>query len=486
MFVALSKGADLFVHMYDDYRTYRAPLDGRLNAMFRDRDFHSRLRGFTLDGGVGIFPYIFPSDTPRPSRLVSLSITPLMVKTSRTTFKVQTPPGSPTTELLVRSSSESLRQLSISGCTIDFDELLVVHQLTHLSLIDFDSPSLTIKKLLSFLQANPRLEELLLRCGGFRPKVDDGEELPFVLLTRLRKLYVGLFAEDLDLLFEHLRIASEVEEVEVMRGGPDDKPETICSWFNDMVFPRPVQCIEARLSSIFGPVVKYIQKSDSAQHPNLPHHSTLLELRFRPLELSDFLSIQVLQDATRLELFPDNLTTSQYLQIFETASALQELVIWAGPECNSVRALLLSAHDSQEYATSGTCPSSVPLPNLSHLRIIEADLQGVKDDDGSRNEAVVSNLVRQRKLLGLGLQLLELEWCNYVSPDWVEELRSFVPEVFWNGRGGVDGDDSDDDYSPSSSGSEDSESADSSCESLSSDEESSPISELADWPLPGP
>jgi len=46
-----------------------------LNAIFRDHDFYSRIREFTLDGQVDVLSYIFPKDTPRPSRLVSLSIT---------------------------------------------------------------------------------------------------------------------------------------------------------------------------------------------------------------------------------------------------------------------------------------------------------------------------------------------------------------------------------------------------------------------------
>ena len=467
---------DLFVHMYDIYGEYRVAPNDRLNALFRDCDFYSRIREFTLDGQVDILPHIFPKDTPRPSRLVSLSITrwpwtTVLSQQTATWGITLRSPDPPIPELLVESSSESLRRLSISACTIDIDNLPILCQLTHLSLTDF-SPNLTgyptVKQLLLILQANPNLEELLLEHGGL--EVDDDQDLPFVLFTRLRRLRMTLQIQDMDSLLQHLRITSEVEEIELaVEGHQGLVLETVSSFLNDVVSPRAVQCVEARpVSGFFRPGMKYVRNSDSIQRPNLPHHSSFLELRFEgALELSVFLALEILRDATRLELFHDDLLVSQYLEIFKVAPMFQELVTWVGRECNSVRALL-SAQDSQEEVGDNICPSCAPLRNLSYLRIIEADLR--EGEDISSNEAVILNFVRQRKHLELGLERLELVCCQYVSPDWVDELRRFVPEVFWDGRDGVGEahlDDSDEDYCPSSR--DESESVDSSWETTSWD-----------------
>jgi hypothetical protein len=59
------------------------------------------------------------------------------------------------------------------------------------------------------------------------------------------------------------------------------------------------------------------------------------------------------------------------------------------------------------------------------------------------------------------LQRLELVACQYVSPDWVDELRQFVPVIFWDGEDSVGEthlDDSDEDYYPPSSDLDDSDS----------------------------
>ena len=450
---------DLFVHMYDVCKRYRPPLEDRLNALFRDHDFYSRLREFTFCGETDVLSYIFPEGTPRQFRLVSLSITRLTTEAD-TTLTRRRPLNPRVLEQLVESSSESLKRLSISPCTIDLDRLLIVRQLTHLSLVKIDPPS-TIKNLLFFLQANPGLEELLLHYEGYRQGVEVGEELPPVSFARLRKLRVTLQTQDVEDLFGNLHILSEVEEVEVaMEGFENQLPETVCRWFNDVVSPRAVQCVEARPSSyIFGPVVSYIRNTDSIQHPSLPHHSTFVGLRFRPPELLDFLSLQVVKNATRLELFHDDLSTSQYLEIFKRTSALQELVAWAGRECKSVRALLPAVRNSQEDGENKTYFPHVPLSSLSHLRIIEADLGEIEDDDGSPNEAAILDLVRQRRHLGFGLQRLELVCCEHVCADWVDRLRSFVPEVFWDGQDGSGwscSGDSEEDYCPSSAESGDS------------------------------
>jgi len=453
---------DLFVHMYDVYAEYRTVPDDHLNAMFRDHDFYSRIREFTLDGQVDVLSYIFPKDAPRPSRLVSLSITHWPWTGGF--------PYPPIPELLVESSSESLRRLSISACALDIDRLPNVRQLTHLSFTDF-SPiftrqSPTVRQLLLVLQANPDLEELLLDrdCGL---GVDDGEDLPFVLLTRLRKLRVASYIQEMASLLQHLRITSEVEEielnVEISFGRRVLTLETVSGFLNDVVSPRAVQCIEARpASDTFRPGMKYVRSSDSIQHPNFPHHSCFVELTFEgSFELSAFLALETLQDATRLRLFHDDLPTFEYLEIFEMAPMLQELVTWVGQECNPIRALLPATQDSQEDVGENTCSPCVPLRNLSHLRIIEADLRDTEDEDSPPNEAVILNLVRQRKILGFGLQRVELVCCECVSPDWVDELRQFVPDVFWDGRGGVGEDDSDEDYYPPSSDPDDSDSGDS-------------------------
>lgn len=350
----------------------------------------------------------------------------------------------------------------------------MVRQLTHLSLTDFYSP-LDIKNLLFFLQANAGLEELLLNYGTRRTSGDDyGGELPLVSLTHLRKLRLTLIPRHVDPLFKHLRIESEVEEVEVKIAGYQGwRSKTACRWFNDTVSPCAVQCIEARSSSHLLTAMKYVQKSDSIQHPNLPHHTAFVEVRFGSSALCDFFALQVLRNVTRMELFHDHLLTWQYLTLFERVPALQELVIWAGWECNSVRALLPAVQNSQEVE-GGTILAYVPLPNLSHLRIIEADLGDTGDNNGFPNEAVISDLVRERKQLKSGLQRLELICCNYVSPDWVEELLSFVPEVFWDGRDGtgwIYSDILNEDYSPSSPEPEDLESGDSNLESDGSGEE---------------
>jgi hypothetical protein len=225
------------------------------------------------------------------------------------------------------------------------------------------------------------------------------------------------------------------------------------------------------------PRVKYVRKSVGIRHPNLPYHSSLAELRFENLsELYTFLALEMLRNATKLELFYDDLSTYEYLEIFEMLPVLQELVIWVGGECNCVRALLSGIQDYQEGAGGRTSPSCVPLRSLSYLRIIEADLRVIEGDPRSPNEAVILNLVRQRKLIGLGLLRLELVCCQYVSLDWVEALRQFVPEVLWDGRDGVGEahlDDSDEDYCPSSSDPGDLESDDSSWESCDSGEEDS-------------
>lgn len=502
----------LFVHMYDVYGEYYAPPDDCLSAMFRDHDFYSRLREFTLDGEIDVLSYIFPEDTPRPSRLVSLSIVRSTAIPMISAIMDQIPPNPPVPELLVESSSESLRRLSISACTLDFDQLPIIRQLTHLSLTAL-GPGLTVKKLLFFLQANPGLEELVFDYTKSPLKANDDEGLPLVLLPHLRKLRATLLAQDLAHLFERLRIVSEVEEVEVTIEGFESSgeplPETICHWFNDVVSPRAVQHIKARPAfDVFRSAgMKYVQKSDSVQHTNPPGHTNFVELRFGPSELIDLLSLQVLRNATRLELFHDDLSTSRYLGVFEAASVLQELVIWAGRECNFVRALLPTAQDSQEDVGSGSLHLSyVPLPNLSYLRIIEADFRNTEDENDSSNETVILNFVRQRQLLGLGLRRLELICCSYVYPDWVDDLRSFVPEVFWDerdGAGGIYSDDSDDEYWPSSPGPEGSESSGpgweshgsdeggtivsessgSGWESYSSDEEDTVVSESSNWIL---
>jgi hypothetical protein len=243
--------------MYDIYGEYRAPPDDRLNTMFRDQDFYSRLREFTLDGEVDVLSYVFPEATPRPSRLVTLSVTRFATTSSMqhaTWVADQRPPNLPLPKLLVESSSQTLRQLTISNCTPDFDQLpIVVRQLTHLSLTYFTSPRfeshLTIKKLLFILRANPGLEEFFFYHGESGLKADDNEDLPFVSFTHLRKLRVVLQFQDVALLLQHLRIMSEVEEVKVKVARQGPIPEKLASWFNDAVSPHAVQCIEARPAS---------------------------------------------------------------------------------------------------------------------------------------------------------------------------------------------------------------------------------------------
>jgi len=463
VFVALSKGMDLFVHMYDVYAEYRTVPDDHLNAMFRDHDFYSRIREFTLDGRVDVLSHIFPEDTPRPSRLDSLSITNLVVVSSSRPADPSIP------KLLVESSSESLRRLSISACVPDIGQLPIVRQLTHLSLTDFNLPHLamhpTLKQLLLVLQANPDLEELLLDYGGCGLQADDDEDLPFVFFTRLRKLRTRLRAHDVAPLLQYIRIVSEVQEIElkVEEIGSHEVSEAVSSWLDSAVSPHVVQCIGARpVSYMSRPGVKYVRSSDSIQHPTLPHHSCFVELTFHgQFELSAFLALETLRNATRLELFHDDLPASRYLEIFEMAPMLQELVTWVGQECNPVRALLPATQDSQEDVGENTCSPCVPLRNLSHLRIIEADLRDTEDEDSPPNEAVILNLVRHRKILGFGLERVEFVCCECVSPDWVDELRQFVPDVFWDGRGGVGEDDSDEDYYPPSSDPDDSDSGDS-------------------------
>ena len=483
-FVALSKGMDLFVHMYDIYGEYRAIPGDHLTAMFRDHDFYSRIREFTLDGLVDVLSYIFPEDTPRPSRLVSLSI-PRWEATPTSRISPSSP--IPIPELLVESSSESLRRLTISACTIDIDQLPILHQLTHLSLTDFYSPGTprypTIKQLLLVLQANPGLEELSLVHEDCRLEEDRDrdEDLPFVSFTRLRKLRMTLHDQYFAPLLQHLRIVSEVEEIElkVVEGHGDHLDptlETVSSWFNGVVSPRAVQCIETRPAHVMvrsGMKMKYIRKSDGIRHPNLPHHSCFTELQFEwPSELFAFLALESLRNATRLELFHSDLSTSQHLVIFEMLPVLQELVTWAGRECNSVRALLPATQDSQEDVQGGACLPYIPLRNLSCLRIIEADLKGIEDDDGPPNETIILNLVRQRKILGFGLQRLELVCCQCISPGWVDELRQFVPDTFWDGEGGVGeaySDDSDEYHCSSSCDLDDSESGSCDWEAISRD-----------------
>jgi len=470
VFVALSKGMDLFIHMYDIYGEYRAAPDDRLTAMFQDHDFYSRIREFTLDGLVDVLSYVFPEGAPRPSRLVSLSIAHWVVVSTihgATEIIHRRSPSPPIPELLVESSSESLRRLKITACIPDIDQLTILRQLTHLSLTDFYSPDTpghpTIKQLLLVLQANPDLEELLLSNRACGLQEDDDEELPFVSFTRLRKLVVNLHIRDLAPLVQHLRIVSEVEEIElgieVYAEPRDPIPETVSGWFNDVVSPHAIQCIETRpASDMFRPAIKYVRKSNNTQHPNLPHHSCFVELRFeRQSELSAFLALETLHNATRLELFRDDLSAYQYLGIFEMVPMLRELVIWVGQECNSVRALLPVTQYSQEDLKGNTYLSYTPLRNLSYLRVIEADLRDIKGEDNSPNRTVILNFVRQRKLLGLGLQRLELVCCKCVPSGWVDELRRFVPDTLWDGEGGVGGvysDDSDEDYRPSSCDSE--------------------------------
>ena len=441
VFVALSKGTDLFIHMYDIYDEYRATPDNHLTAMFRDHDFYSRIREFTLDGLVNVLSYIFPEGTPRPSRLVSLSIARFVVNSSF---------DRPIPELLVESSSESLKRLSVSACILDIDQLSTLRQLTHLSLtFSSDTPTIRLRQLLLILQANPSLEELSFD-HAYRLQEDDDEDLPFVSFTHLRKLRITLCVRYSAPLLQHLRIVSEVEEIELKAGDYDGNGsqalETFSSWLNDVVSPRAVQCIETRFER---PGMNYVRQSDDIQHPNLPHHSCFVGLWFQcPSDLPAFLRLDVLHNATRLELSNSYLSASQYLGIYEMLPVLQELVTWVERKCDSVRALLPTAQDSQEDVQGGTCLSYVPLRNLSYLRIIEANLGDSEDDDSPPNETVILNLVRQRKLLGFGLHRLELVCCQRVSPGWVDELRRFVPDTFWDGEG-VDGDDSDEDCSPS-------------------------------------
>ncbi|KAF9778604.1 hypothetical protein BJ322DRAFT_1091545 [Thelephora terrestris] len=488
VFVALSKEVDLFVHMYDIYGEYRAPPDDRLDAMFRDRDFYSRLREFTLDGEVDVLSYIFPDDNPRPFRLVSLSIercaTPLNLPRL----------GFPIPKRLVEASFSSLKRLCISACIIDFDQVQIVRQLTHLSLTNLNLPyfekPVSMKKLLYLLQANPDLQELFIdqeKCGL---GVGDDEDLPFVSFARLRKLCVMLRIEDIAYFFRHLMVTSEVEEIAVETSDEDPLPEILSRWFNDVVSPRSVQSIEARPAlSLFRPRMEYIRGSDGIQYPNLPCYS-LLRLQMWPDQLPPFLTLGILRNATKLELFHDYLSAYSYLEIFKTASALQELVTWAGRECNSLRALLPTSQESREDVGG---ISYVPLPKLSYIRIIEADVEGIQDDDGTPNKAAILNVFRRRKLLGLGLRRLELVCCKCVSPGWIDELRSFVPEVLWDGVGGACLEDSDEDYCPSeSSGSESDGSSWETYESGSgdhgreldvSDEEDTATSESSDWIL---
>ena len=442
--------------MYDIYDEYRATPDDRLIAMFRDHNFYSRIREFTLDGLVDVLSYVFPKDTPRPSRLVSLSIMRWVTNSDiqGAPQRLQTPK---IPELLVESSSGSLRRLNISACILNIDQLPILRQLTHLSLTDFYSSRghPTIKQMLLVLRANSGLEELSLVHRVRREQEDDEKDLPSVSFTRLRKLHITWHVRDFVPLLQHLRIVSEVEEIELKVEGyeydRDPIPEKVSSWFNDVVPPCTVQCIETRPTPvIFRPGLKYIRRSNDIQHPNLPHYSCFVGLRFdRPSELSAFLALETLCSATRLELIHSNLSPPQYLQIFEMVPMLQELVTWVGQECNSVYALLPTTLYSQGDVQDSTCVWHIPLRNLSCLRIIGADLGNTEDEDGSTNEAAISNLVRQRKLLGFGLRRLELVYCQYVLPGWVDGLRRFVPEISWDGEGGVGTylDDSDGDYS---------------------------------------
>lgn len=485
--------------MYDIYGEYRAPPDERLNAMFRDHDFYSRLREFTLDGEIDVLSYIFPDGTPRPFRLASLSVercATILSMGGITGVLTRRSPDPPIPAGLVGASFDSLKRLCISACTVDFDQVPIVRQLTHLSLTNFNLPHLRVsmKKLLFLLQANPDLEELLFDHGGCGLEIDDDEDLPFVSFARLRKLCVMLRSQDTSPFFRHLRVTSEVEEIDVRvdasgsHRGP--MPEIIPSWFNDVVSPRSVQSIEARpASQMFRPGMKYIWESDRIQYPNLSHHS-LVKLQLHPSRLSPFLTLGILRNATRLELFHDDLSASRYLGIFEMAPTLQELVTWAGRKCNSVRALLPTSQDSREDVGG---LSYVPLPKLSYLRVIEADLRVIQDDDETPNEVAILNLVRQRKLLGLGFHRLEIVCCECVSSRWVDELRLFVSEVSWDGVGGAGLDDSDENYSPSEPS--DSESDDSSWETYDSgsddpglepyvsDGEDTAPSESSDWIL---
>ena len=313
------------------------------------------------------------------------------------------------------------------------------------------------------------MEELSLDHEACRQEEDDDENLPFASFTRLRKLRITLHVQYFVPLFRHLLIVSEVEEIdlklvehrgdtagyEYMEDYEDHRSsvlETVFSWFNDVVSPRTVQCIEVCPAPAMigrGMKMKYVRKSDSIRHPTLPHHSCFVGLRFEwPFELSAFLALETLRNATRLEVFYSKLSASQHLGIFEMVPALQELVTWAGRDCNSLRALFSTTQDSREDVQDSLCLSHVPLRNLSYLRIIEADLR-IKGN-GSSNEVVILNLVRRRKLLGFGLKRLELVCCQYVSPGWVDELRRFVPDTFWDGEGEVGVDDSDGDYCSSS------------------------------------
>lgn len=485
--------------MYDIYGEYRAPPDESLTAMFRHHDFYSRLREFRLDGEIDVLSYIFPNGTPRPFRLVSLSVercATILLMRGITGVLTRRSHDPPIPAGLVEASFGSLKRLCISACTIDFDQAPIARQLTHLSLTNFNLPHLRVsmKKLLFLLQANPDLEELLFDHGGCELEFDDDEDLPFVSFARLRKLCVMLRSQDTPPFFRHLRVASGVEEIEVRvdaSGSRREMPEIIPSWLNDVVSPRSVQSIEARpVSQMFRPGMKYIWESDRIQHPSLPHHS-LVKLQLHPSRLSSFLTLEILRNVTRLELLHDDLSASRCLGIFEMASTLQELVTWAGRECNSVRALLPTSQGSREDVGS---ISYVPLPKLSYLRVIEADLKVIQDDDEPSNEVAILNLVRQRKILGLGLHRLELVCCEGVSPGWVDKLRSFVLEVSWDGVGEASLDDSDEDYSLSElsdSGSDDSSwetydsgSDDPGLELYVSDEEDTATSESSDW-IPG-
>ena len=474
-FIALSKGRDLFVHMYDVYKKYRPLPEDPTDILSRDPDFRSRLRGFTIDGETSPLSHIFPMDSPRSFRLISLSITRLTTETDSPVGRLAAL-NPRVLHLLVEGSSESLERLSISPCAFDFSQL-IIRRLTHLSLTNINSP-LTIKKLLFFFQAHPGLEEIRLHFERCQQDVKN-QDLPLVSFARLRKLRVTLPTQDVERLFGNMHILSEVEEAEVtMPWFTSLLPDTFRRWFNDVVSPREIQCIEARPVDHSGPGVRYVRGTDSVQHPNLPHHSTFVGLRLRLPEQLDFLSLQVIRNTTRLELFHDDLSASQYLQVFERTPALRELVTWAGRKCMSVRALLPALQDSriEDEGSETYLPPWVPLSNLSYLRIIEADLREIEDAEGYANDAAILDLVRQRRLLGFGLQRLELVYCVSVRADWLDQLRSFVPEVFWDGRDGpgwIYSADSDsvEDYDPSSAerGDSDEDHRSSSSESEDSD-----------------
>lgn len=126
--------------------------------------------------------------------------------------------------------------------------------------------------------------------------------------------------------------------------------------------------------------------------------------------------------------------------IFESAYNLEELIVHGHDFRQAVIALNPSVivQDARE---------AVPLADLKRLRITGLDFLDAYRGSGNSTTDLLLACAKARYEANVGLEILKIDYCYRIADDVLHELRGFVGQVLWDGRGVLeedDGEDSDD------------------------------------------